>query len=107
MSLSRLPGLPLLLGTATALAHPAGVPVPAHLLDGGMGAAMPGPARQVVARYCGEDRAHYLGTLFRLQSAAGQYPQAVAGIQALHELRNDATGQPPLFPQHEIHVRAK
>ncbi|MQP77377.1 hypothetical protein CQ393_15970 [Stenotrophomonas sp. MYb238] len=107
MSLSRLSGLPLLLGNATALAHPAGVPVPAHLLDGGMDAAMPGPARQVMARYCDEDRARYLGTLFRLQSAADQYPQTVASIQAPHELRDDASGQPPRFLQHEIYLRAK
>jgi putative CocE/NonD family hydrolase len=107
MPLSRLLVLLLLLATGTALAQPAGVPVPAHLLDGGMDVAMPGFARQVMARYHDQDRARYLGTLFRLQSAAGQYPQAIASIHELRTLRDDATGQPPLFLQYEIHAHAK
>lgn len=106
MSVSRLLGLLLLLATGTAFAQAATVPVPAHLLDGDMEAAMPGFARQVMARYRDEDRARYLGTLFRLQAAAGQYPQAITSIHALRELRGDAAGQPPLFLQYEIHIRA-
>ena len=107
MSLSRLLGLLLLLATGTALAQPVSVPVPAHLLDGGMDAAMPGFARQVLTHYRDADHARYLGALFRLQLAAGQYPQAIASIHALRKLRSVAAGQPPMFLQYEIHARAK
>ena len=48
------------------------VPVPAHLFDGGLDAAMHGFARQVLTHYRDADHARYLGTLFRLQLAAGQ-----------------------------------
>ncbi len=40
MSLSRLLGLLLLLATGTTFARPATVPLPTHLLDGGMDVAM-------------------------------------------------------------------
>ncbi len=47
--LPRLLGL--LLATATVFAQPATVPRAAHRPDGGMDAAMPGFARQVMARW--------------------------------------------------------
>ena len=68
---------------------------------------MHGFARQVLTHYRDADHARYLGTLFRLQLAAGQYPQAIASIHALRSLRSDAAGQPPMFLQYEIHARAK
>lgn len=107
MSLSRLLGLLLLLATGTTFARPATVPLPTHLLDGDMDAAMPGFARQVMAHYRDEDRKRYLGTLFRLQSATGQYPQAIASIHELRQLGDHAAGQSPLFLQYEIHALAR
>lgn len=107
MSLSRLLGLLLLLATGATFAGPATVPMPAHLLDDGIDTAMPGFALQVMAHYRDEDRKRYLGTLFRLQSAAGQYPQAIASIHELRQLGDEAAGQPPLFLQYEIHALAR
>ena len=52
MSLSRLSGLALLLATRTALAHPMGMPVPAHLLAGDYG--VEASHRQAVQTWVGE-----------------------------------------------------
>lgn len=98
-----------LLLTALALPAIANVPevrVPAGLHEGGVAQAMPALARETMAVYREADRQRYLGTLFRLQLVAGQYPQAIESIDAIRALRNDAASQPPLYLQYEIHARA-
>ena len=64
-------------------------------------------ARETMAAYRDDDRARYLGTLFRLQLVAGQYGQAIESIEAVRALRGDSQSQPPLYLQYEIHARAK
>ncbi len=64
-------------------------------------------AQSVIPVYRDDDRARYLGSLFRLQSAAGQYQASRESIDALRKLRGDDTSQPPLFLQYEIYARAK
>lgn len=78
-------------------------PVQAATLD----SAMPRLASAAMAAYADDNRERYLGTLFRLQIAAGHYTAAVESIQALRKLRADAASQPPLFLQYEIHAQAK
>ncbi|MNV07058.1 Cocaine esterase [compost metagenome] len=69
--------------------------------------AAPVLARQVMADFHDDDRQRHLGTLFRLQMAAGQYAQAVQSIQELRALRADDASQPPLFFQYETYALAK
>ena len=83
------------------------VRVPAGLHAGAIDQAMPALAREAMAGYRDDDRQRYLGTLFRLQLAAGQYAQAIDGIEAIRALRSDPSTQPPLYLQYEIHARAK
>ena len=68
---------------------------------------VPALARQALARYDAPDAQQRLGTVFRLQLAAGRYADAITSIQALRRLRNDPPNQPPLFLQYEIHARAR
>jgi hypothetical protein len=49
--------------------------------------ALPDLAKQAIAVYQDPDRARYLNTLFRLQTVAGQYPEAIPTIESLTELR--------------------
>lgn len=44
---------------------------------------------------------------WRLQAAAGRYAEALASIEALRVQRPGASGQPPLFLPHELHLRAR
>lgn len=83
------------------------VPLPTKLEGATVDQAMPALARATLARYREDDQQRYLGTLFRLQLAAGQYSEAVASIRALRTLRNDPPGSPPLYLQYEIHAQAK
>lgn len=64
-------------------------------------------AQAVIPTFRDDDRARYLGTLFRLQSAAGQYQASRESIDALRTLRADDANQPPIFLQYEIYLRAK
>ncbi len=52
--------------------------------------AMPSLAQRAIAVYEEPDRGRYLNLLFRLQMVAGQYPEAVATLQELIELRRAA-----------------
>ena len=102
-----LPGLLLLLFAGAAFAQPQEIRVPAGLQGEGVDRAMPAFAREVMAAYRDEDRARHLGTLFRLQLAAGQPVRAIESIDTLRALRNDPPTQPPLYLQYDIHARAK
>lgn len=108
----RLPGVMLVLVLWALAAWPASaqvsdIRVPAGLHGEDAGRAMQALAREAMAVYRDEDRARYLGTLFRLQMAAGQDAQARDSIEALRALRNDPPTQPPLYLQYEIHARVK
>lgn len=46
-------------------------------------------------------------TRWRLQAAAGRHAEALASIEALRTQRPGTAGQPPLFLQHELHLRAR
>lgn len=83
--------------------------LPAGLRAGSVpdAAAMAGLARDAAAAYRDDDRQRYLGTLFRLQMVAGDYPQAVRSIEQVRTSRGDPAAQPPLYLQYEIHARAK
>ena len=102
-----LPGLLLAMFAWPAFAQAPDIRVPAGLQGGDVDRAMPALAREAMAAYRDEDRARYLGTLFRLQLAAGQYGQTVDSIEAIRALRNDPASQPPLYLQYELHARAK
>lgn len=83
------------------------IDVPPGLRESDPDRAMAALARAALAAYRDDDRQRDLGTRFRLQLVARQYPQAVDSILALRALRNDAPSQPPMFLQYEIHARAK
>ena len=103
----RLLGLLLVTLAWPAFVQAQDIRVPAGLHGDGIDRAMPVLARQVKAVYRDDDRQRYLGTLFRLQLVAGQYPQALESIHAIRALRNDGASQPPLYLQYELYVRAK
>ncbi len=103
--LQHVTALLLLFATAALAAQEIALPSP--LRQGNGDAAMPELARRVMAVYRDDDPQRRLGTVFRLQLAAGQYPQAIESIQALRALRGDAPSQPPLFLQYEIHAQAR
>ena len=103
----RLPGLLLAMLVVPAFAQAPDISVPNGMRGDGIDRAMPALAREAMAAYRDEDRARYLGTLFRLQLAAGQYGQAVDSIEAIRALRNDPPSQPPLYLQYEFYARAK
>lgn len=107
LGLLGLLGLPLVLFALPASVRAQDLPVPAGLYGDGVDRAMPALAREAIAAYRDQDRARYLGTLFRLQLAAGQHGQALETIEAIRALRNDPPTQPPLYLQYEIHARAK
>ncbi len=102
-----LPGLLLALLAWPAFAQAPDIRVPAGLQGDGIDRAMPVLARDAIDAYRDEDRARYLGTLFRLQLVAGQYAQAVQSIEAMRALRHDPPSQPPLYLQYEVYARAK
>ncbi len=102
-----LPGLLLALLAWPAFAQAPDIRVPAGLQGDGIDRAMPVLARDAIDAYRDEDRARYLGTLFRLQLVAGQYAQAVQSIDAMRALRHDPPSQPPLYLQYEVYARAK
>ncbi|HVK51829.1 MAG TPA: CocE/NonD family hydrolase, partial [Pseudoxanthomonas sp.] len=83
------------------------IPVAAGIQAADVDRSIPALARATLARYHDDDRARYLGTVFRLQMAAGQYREALQSIRALRALRNDDASQPPLYLQYEIHAQAK
>ena len=70
--------------------------------------AMPGLAKQAIAIYEESDRGRYLNALFRMQIVAGQYPEAVATLRDLTELRRatDPASALPLLP-FEMLAKAK
>src|SRR5207245_10600079 len=55
--------------------------------------AMPELAKQVMAVYKDGDRAKFLDNLFRLQTVAGQYEDALSSLASLREVL--ATSHPP------------
>ncbi len=93
--------------SAPSMARASDIQVPAGLYGNTLEQDMPVLARATMAAYRDDDRPRYLGTLFRLQLAAGQYTEAVESIQSLRALRNDDASQPPLYLQYEIYARAK
>ncbi len=93
--------------TGAAFAQTPDIRVPAGLQGAAVDRAMPAFAREAMAAYREEDRARYLGTLFRLQQVAGQDAQALDSIEALRALRKDPPTQAPLYLQYEIYARAK
>ena len=101
--MKRVAALLLALLLWPALAQAQAVRLPAGASEAGM----PALARETLAVYRDDDRARYLGNLFRLQLVAGQYPQAIQTIEAVRALRADTDSQPPLYLQYEIHARAK
>ena len=104
----RLLGLLLVLVAWPVFAQATGdVRVPAGLHGEGIERAMPALAREAMAVYRDEDRARYLGTLFRLQLVAGQHAQALESIEAIRALRRDPPSQPPLYLQYGMYARAK
>jgi len=68
--------------------------------------AMPGLAKQAIAIYEEPDRNRYLNTLFRLQIVASQYPEAVATLRSLTELRR-ATSPATAAPLLPFEILAK
>lgn len=68
---------------------------------------IPELAEQVIAGHHDGDRQRHLGTLFRLQMAAGKNAEAIASIRSLRALRDDPPAQPPLYLQYEIHAAAR
>jgi len=103
----RLPGLLLLVLAWPAFVQAQEICVPAGLHGDGIDRAMPVLAREAMAAYRDDDRQRYLGTLFRLQLAAGQPMRALESIEAIRALRDDPPAQAPLYLQYEIHARAK
>lgn len=95
----------LLCAPSTTLA--AGLALRAPLQADTIDRAAPALARQLIADFHDDDRQRHLGTLFRLQMAAGQYARAVQSIRALRTLRADDASQPPLFFQYETYALAK
>lgn len=71
--------------------------------------AMPELAKQVMVVYKEGDRAKFLDNLFRLQTVAGQYDDALSSSASLRELLR--TSQPPrgawVNVQYDIYSRAK
>ncbi|MGH8052565.1 MAG: CocE/NonD family hydrolase [Stenotrophomonas sp.] len=99
----------LLLMLLLAFSVPAGAEalhLPAPIRADTTDKALPALARQLIVEFRDADRPRYLGTLFRLQMAAGHYRQAVESIHALRALRDDDPSQPPLFLQYEIYALA-
>ncbi len=103
----RLLGLLLAMSAWPAFAQAPDVRVPNDLHGGDIDRAMPVLAREVMTAYRDEDRARYLGTLFRLQMVAGQYARGIDSIKAIRALRDDPPSKPPLYLQYELHARAK
>lgn len=104
----RLLGLLLVMIAWPAFAQATGdVRVPAGLHGEGIERAMQALARESMAVYRDEDRARYLGTLFRLQLVAGQEAQALESIEAIRALRKDPPTQAPLYLQYEVYAQAK
>jgi hypothetical protein len=71
--------------------------------------ALPGLAAQVIAAYKDNNRDRYLDNLFRLQLAAGRYPEAEGTLRSLRERRqaaNLAGGAERLGP-YQIYAQAK
>lgn len=70
--------------------------------------AMPELAKQAIAIYREPDRDRYLDGMFRLQIVAGRYPEAIATLQSLSELRKaqDPASALRLLP-FEILTRAR
>jgi putative CocE/NonD family hydrolase len=76
--------------------------------DAALARTMPDLARHAIAVYREDDRDRFLGTLFRLQLVAGQYPQAVATIRDLRQLRaRNGTKAAALYVQYEVYAEAK
>lgn len=69
--------------------------------------AVPAIAGQLVREHRDDDRQDCLDTLFRLQLAAGHYPEAIASIRSLRELRDDDPSLPPVYLQYEIYALAR
>lgn len=99
----------LLLLTSGAFAAPVALPAAALADDAALGRAMPGLARQLAADYRDDDRERYLGTVFRLQTVAGDYPAAIESLRALRALRRDKgiANAEVLFVQYEIAATAQ
>lgn len=77
----------LLLISIPSAAQDLAFPADAAESDQALAEALPGLAEQAIALYAEPDRLQYLGTLFRLQTVAGRYPEAVATLRELIELR--------------------
>ncbi|HYP26739.1 MAG TPA: CocE/NonD family hydrolase [Blastocatellia bacterium] len=73
--------------STSALAQELDLPRDAVKDEASLARVMPGVAKQAVANYQEPDRSRYLNTLFRLQVVAGQYPEAVATLRTLTEMR--------------------
>ena len=74
-----------------------------------LSAAMPDLARHVLAVYKDTDREKYLDHMFRLQSVAGQYAEALNSVASLRELiRANHQGRAAwIHVQYEIYAHAK
>jgi len=76
--------------------------------DATLARTMPVLARQAIAAYREDDRDRFLGNLFRLQLVAGQYPEAVATIRSLRQLRaGNGAHAAALYVQYETYAEAK
>ncbi|HSS47351.1 MAG TPA: CocE/NonD family hydrolase, partial [Thermoanaerobaculia bacterium] len=72
--------------------------------------AMPELARAVIAVYREDDRPTYLDNLFRLQTVAGRYADAIATLTELRGLRTKSSASPQAGAtdvQYEVFARAK
>ncbi|MCC6792709.1 MAG: CocE/NonD family hydrolase, partial [Thermomicrobiales bacterium] len=93
------------LGTS-AMAQELALPQTALKDEASLAGAVPALAKQAMAVYQEPDRNRYLNTLFRLQTVAGQYPEAAATLQSLKELRQ-ATDPDSVLPLLPFEVLAK
>jgi putative CocE/NonD family hydrolase len=91
---------------AHALAQELDLPQAAVKDEAALAKAMPELARRAIAVYEDPDRNRHLNTLFRLQIVAGQYPEAVATLRSLTELRR-ATNPASALPLLPFEILAK
>jgi hypothetical protein len=95
---------------AHAIAQELDLPQAAVRDEAALAKAMPELARRAIAVYEDPDRNRHLNTLFRLQIVAGQYPEAVATLRSLTEMRratNPASALPLLPFEMLAKARAK